>query len=127
MTSEENTRLIKEGEQRLAQAHVQLDLEAIASLLHHDYVIIQPDGRVETREMVLASYRSGDRYWESAAVDQLDVRLYGDAALVIGRWRAKGVNTGQPFNYAARFLSMWIKQDKHWLNVSSQSAEIPVA
>ena len=116
---------LMQAEQQLAQAHVDLDLDTIAALLHRDYVIVQQDSRVETREMILASYRSGDRFWESASVDQLDVRLYGTAALVIGRWQAKGTNAGTQFDYAARFLSMWIKEDGRWQNVSNQSAEIP--
>ena len=33
---------IKEAERKLAAAHVTLDLDIIASLLHPDYVIVQP-------------------------------------------------------------------------------------
>jgi hypothetical protein len=66
-------------------------------LLHEDYVIVQPGGRIETKADVLASYASGERHWDAAAVEQLDVQIYGDAARVVGVWRASGTNAGTPF------------------------------
>lgn len=116
---------VKAAEAQLADAHVRLDIDLIDSLLHPDYVIVQPDGMVETKRQVLASYRSGTRHWDSAKSDQLDVRVYGNMAIVIGRWQAKGRNGSVDFDYAARFLSVWIKQGGRWLNLSSQSTEIP--
>jgi hypothetical protein len=38
---------VAQAEQQLAAAHLQLDLETIEYLLHPDYVIIQPGGKVE--------------------------------------------------------------------------------
>lgn len=111
-------------EQRLAAAHVTLDLHAIDALLHDDYVIVQPGGALESKQDVLASYRSGARFWSRAAVDELDVQLYGDCARVVGRWQAAGANNGAPFNYQARFVSIWVRQGNSWLNLSYASAEI---
>jgi len=56
----------------------------------------------------------------------LDIRLYGQTALVVGVWKAAGCNNGQPFDYAAHFLSIWIKEGNRWLNLASQSTEIQV-
>jgi ketosteroid isomerase-like protein len=115
---------IKAAERQLAAAHLTLDLDTIDRLLHPDYLILQPDGRFETKADVLASYRSGDRHWDTADVDQLDVRLYGSAAIVTGRWQATGVNSGQPFAYAAHFISTWLYEDSRWQNIAYQSSEI---
>lgn len=38
---------VAQAEQQLAAAYLQLDLETIEYLLHPDYVIIQPGGKVE--------------------------------------------------------------------------------
>ena len=115
---------VVEAEKRLARAHLSLDLDIISILLHSDYVIMQPDGTMETRADVLASYQSGDRHWDSAQVDELQVRIYGETAVTTGRWRASGQNAGRPFDYAARFLSVWVKEDGRWQNVTYQSVEI---
>ena len=43
------------AERDLADAHLHLDLAAFDRLLHPDYVIIQPDGRVEDKATTLTS------------------------------------------------------------------------
>lgn len=116
--------LIIQGEQQLAAAHLTLDLALFEHLLHPDYLILQPNGRVESRADVLASYRSGEREWFTAEVDQLEVRLVEKTALVNGRWRATGRNKDAHFNYAARFLSVWVKAAGRWQNVAYQGVEI---
>ena len=115
---------VKAAEEQLADAHVRMDIELIDSLLHPEYVIIQPGGIIETKDQVLKSYRSGIRYWESARSDELDVRVYGEMAIVVGRWQARGWNGSVDFDYTARFLSVWVRQDGRWLNLTSQSTEI---
>lgn len=115
---------VQSFEEQLAQAHVRLDIDLIDSLLHPDYVIVQPGGRVESKAEVLDSYRSGARRWDFARSDQMDVRIYADTAIVIGRWTAKGQNGDFRFDYAARFLSVWLRENGRWLNLTSQSTEI---
>jgi ketosteroid isomerase-like protein len=99
-------------------------LEEIATLLHDDYVIIQPGGRLETKADVLASYASGERHWQSAEIEQLNVKIYGEMARVVGVWKAKGTNAGVTFDYQARFISIWVNVRDEWKNISYASAEI---
>ena len=115
---------VAQAERKLAEAHLQLDLKTIDHLLHPDYVIIQPGGKVETKAEVLASYQTGTRRWNSAQSDQLDIRPYGHMAIVVGRWRASGQYGAERFDYAARFLSIWVKQDGRWQNIGYQATEI---
>ncbi len=106
------------------KAHRDLDLAQIEALMHPDYTRIQPDGAVWDKARTLDSYRSGKRQWDKVAIDQLDIRIYGHAAVVIGRWQAKGVNTGKAFDYAARYTSLWVYEQGRWQMVTDQSTEI---
>jgi len=115
---------VLQAEEALATAHQQLDLDAFARLLHPDYAIIQPGGRIESKADTLASLRAGGRYWEIARSDQLEVRLYGRTAVVIGRWRGKGQNGPQAFDYSARFLAVWVKGPAGWQMVASQATDL---
>lgn len=116
-----------EVERRWARAHQELDLKTIDSVLAEDYVQIKADGSRVDKGAALASYRSGDRRWEIAESDELEVRIYGEAALVIGRWRGKGVNHGEPFDYDARFISLYIYHDDGWKLTAEMSAPLPGA
>ncbi len=111
-------------EQALAKAHLDLDLDIIDDLLHNSYLILQPDGTLENKEELLASYKTGLRKWDTARVDQMTVTSFGDMCRVIGRWSASGTNKGQPFDYQAKFISIWIKEKKAWKNISYHSVEL---
>jgi len=112
------------AECELAAAHLTLDLDVIDRLIHPDYVIVQPGGVIETKADVLASYRSGTRHWEAVRVDELDIRLYQDTAVVVGRWLASGRNGLVSFDYQARFLSVWVRLGGQWQNLAYQATEI---
>ena len=111
-------------EQALAKAHLTLDIEILDSLFHPDYMILQPDGNLERKADVLQSYQSGEGHWDKAELDDLEVTVLGDFARAIGKWSATGVNRGQAFDYQARFISIWIKTEECWRNISYQSVEI---
>ena len=112
------------AEIELSEAHLNLDLDVFNRLLHPDYVIIQPGGVIEGKAETMASLRAGGRLWEIARSDEMDVCIYGDTAVVIGRWRGKGQNAGELFDYSARFLSVWVREDSQWRNVAAQSTPI---
>ncbi len=106
-------------------AHLRLDVPALERLMAPDYVQIGDGGTIVRREQVLASFRSGQRRWDEAHSDEIHVRVYGDfAAVVVGRWRARRANAGRPFDYAARYVSVWIKHDEGWRMVNDQSTPI---
>lgn len=113
------------AERAWTEAHRRGDVETIARLMAEDYCKIESDGSVRDRRQALASYTPETRYWEKAQGDEYVVRVYGDTALVIGRWTARGMRDGVPFDYAARFLSVYVKREGEWKMVAEQSTEIP--
>ena len=115
---------IAAAEQAIAAAHLTLDLAVIERLYHPDFILVQPDGTIEGKADVLASYARGEREWTHAEVDRLSVRVTGDTGIALGRWRARGTNRGADFDYAARFLSVWARADGAWRNIAYQSVEI---
>jgi ketosteroid isomerase-like protein len=115
---------IIEAEEHLAAASLNLDLSVFDQLLHPDYVIVQPGGVIKTKAETMASLASDTRHWQVAGSDEMEVRVYGDTAVVTGRWTGKGQNGDEPFDYQARFLSVWVKENRQWCNVAFQSTPI---
>ena len=113
-----------QAEQTLAAAHLTLDIATIDRLLHPAYLIVQPGGVQETKAQTLASLQSDNRHWDVAESDELAVRLYGDTAVVTGCWRGRGYNGASPFDYRARFLSIWVREGGEWRNVAYMAAEV---
>jgi len=111
-------------EQTWTQAFVEGDLETLERLMHPEYFQVQPNGSLLSKAAFLASFDSGERHWEFALSDEHKVQLFTDAAVLTGRWRAKGVNHGEAFDYAARFVSVYAYLKGTWLIVSDQSTDI---
>jgi ketosteroid isomerase-like protein len=113
-----------EAERRWVQAHRDLDIVTLESMLAEEYVQIRPDGSLVGKTAVLESYRSGNRRWDQADSDQYRVSLFGDVAILVGRWVGRGVNEGEPFDYTARFMTVYVKRDAKWLLVAEQSTPL---
>ena len=113
------------AEEAWTLAHLETDVVALDRLMHRDYTIIKSDGAVWDKETALASYVPGKRDWTEVGSSDHQVRIYGDTAVVIGVWRAKGVNNGEAFDYSARYVSVWVKEGDKIQMVSDQSTEIP--
>jgi ketosteroid isomerase-like protein len=115
---------IAAAETEIARAHLSLDVAVLDRLYHPNFVIFQPDGAVETKAQVLASFASGERAWSFAAVEGVEVTAAESTAVARGVWRAVGVNRGQAFGYAARFLSIWTRDGDGWRNLAYQAVEL---
>ena len=112
------------AERAWVEAHRRLDLNVIEKMLSEDYRQIRGDGKVIGKEEVLSSYSSENRQWDFADSDEYHIRIYGATAVLIGRWRARGINNGLKFDYTARFMTVYVKQRNIWQLVSDQSTEI---
>lgn len=124
VTTDHAKGIIMGAEQALAAAHRTLDIATIDRLLHPDYIIVQPGGLIENKAQTLASFTTGDRHWDMAESDELSVRVVGDTAIVTGRWRGKGRNGSLLFDYQARFLSTWVREEGEWRNIAYMATEI---
>lgn len=105
-------------------AHRTLDPEVLNSILAENYRQIQSDGSVIGKSELLKSYGSGERRWEIAHAGDYEARILGDVALLIGRWRGVGENSGENFDYSARFLAVYHKSEGDWKLVSDVSIPI---
>jgi len=111
-------------EQRWVRAHRELDLDAIEEILADEYLQIRADGTVIGKTEALQSYRSGKRKWDFADSDEYQVVVHGDAVILVGSWRGRGENDGEPFDYAARFMAIYVRRNGEWRLVADQSTPL---
>jgi ketosteroid isomerase-like protein len=112
MVDEEKDLLARERE--WVNAHLDMDLPAIEDILDEEFAQLKPGGTIIGRSELIESYKSGDRYWEIAQSEPVRVQIWGDTGLLFGKWRGKGVNSGQPFDYSAIFLAVYRRRDGRW-------------
>lgn len=109
-----------QAEKEWAQAIVKGDEATVARLEADDITTVQDDGSVTTKKDDLANLKSGDTKYTAIDESDFQVRVYGNAAVVTGRYTAKGTTKGKEFENAGRFTDTWVKRNARWEAVASQ-------
>ena len=101
--------------QEWADAERRGDTASLAGILADDFVGIGPRGFMLTKEQWLARYQSGDLRNASFIVDEVQVRIYGDAAVATGRQTQQGAFQGHDIAGQFRVTQVFVKQQGRWL------------
>jgi len=106
------------------QAIVRKDRAAIAANMAADFRQIGSSGEVETRESFLDDIVSDDLVIDPYTVEEFEVRVYGDAALLSGRTRMTGRYQGKPFNTHYRYIDVYVRTNGQWKVCSVQTTRV---
>jgi ketosteroid isomerase-like protein len=101
------------------------DTKALDMLLASTFVAVEIDGSISSKSEFLASIKDPEYKPSQAVNEQVNVQVYGDAAIVVGIFRIKGVEKGRPYVHRERFTDTWIKHDQTWQCVASHATLIP--
>jgi ketosteroid isomerase-like protein len=87
---------------------------------------VEIDGSVSSKSEFLAGIKAPEYQPSQAINEQISVQVYGNAAVVVGIFRIKGIEKGKPYVHRERFTDTWIKRDQTWQCVASQATLITV-
>lgn len=100
-------------------AMVKLDFATFDRIVSPDWILSTPDGGQQTKAEAVADLKSGKIKFESFKVDELKIRVYGNAAVVFGLTTEKMTFNGQAMNGQNRFTDTFIKRDGKWQCVAT--------
>ena len=107
------------------KAIVRKDRAAIEANMAEDFRQIDGQGMVETKKSFVDDLMSSELRIDPYTVEDFDVRLYGDVALLCGRTRMTGSYQGKPFSSHYRYIDIYVKRDGVWKIVSVQISKMP--
>ena len=81
-------------------------------------------GELRTRSEILKGFQSGSFKYESREISNLNVRVYGDTAVVVGRSIQMGAENGRDYSGDYRFTRVYVKQNGRWVTVALQTTPI---
>jgi ketosteroid isomerase-like protein len=117
---------IKQAERDWATAVVKKDYAVLDRVLADDLAYTHSDGRLDTKQALIDSLRSGKQTYDAAEHQSIDVKMLGkDVALVRGRVRMTAAAGGKPA-VPANFSMLRVYQLKggKWQMVGHQSARL---
>ena len=96
------------------------DVPALERVLSPDWLIIDSDGHLISREQFLRLLRSGELSHSAMQSSDLRVRVYGDSAVITALANGHGSYRGQAFDFAERSTDVWIWTNGRWLCAFTQ-------
>jgi ketosteroid isomerase-like protein len=111
-------------EKELADAWAKRDVAFFDRVIADDFTWTAPYGIVSTKAQSLATLKSGEDVVTSWVVDEMKVRVYGDAAVVTGRSTIKETYKGEDVSGQYRWTDTWVKRAGRWQCVAGHSSEI---
>jgi ketosteroid isomerase-like protein len=106
------------------QAVLHGDVTALDRMTSDDYTFITLRGELRTKSDILKGFASGSFHYESRQISDLNVRVYGDSAVVNGRSVQKGMENGKDYSGDYRFTRVYVKDKGRWLTVALQTTLI---
>ena len=117
--------LLRGIEERLATAWVEGDRSFIEQILADDWSVTDLTGHILKRAEVLEeAFGSKDRQIVSMRIDQINVRPFGDWAIVTGRTQAAGKYKGEVSEVTLRFTDVFAYREGNWQAIASQATLI---
>jgi ketosteroid isomerase-like protein len=110
---------------RWDQAIVAKDRAAIEANMAEDFRQIDGAGNVETKASFVEGLVDPALAIEPYTVEEFEVRLYGDVALLSGRTRMTGRYDGKPFKTHYRYIDVYVRRGAAWKIVSVQISKLP--
>ena len=117
------TRELTRIEQQLATTYKKGDCDGWAAMLAPDWSVIHITGEVITRAQAVATCKSGETPIASVEIDDLSVRVFGDAAVVTGRTTATTAGRS-PITVRLRFTDVFVRRSGKWLVVASHATRL---
>ena len=106
--------------QEYVDAFMNADVDWYREHLAEDFVCIESDGSVLSKQEFLASTVKGPDVADYK-LDHVDVRIYGNTALVqaTGLWTREDGSMGM-----SRYIDVYVKQREQWKTVSAQISRV---
>lgn len=115
---------VKNEELNLAKLLVKGDWDAYAAHLSDEYVRTGSAGEVENKSEVLAAYRAGKNTPLDVIPEELDVRIFGETAILTGHISTLVRQNGRVTTAFTRITEIFVRQNRQWLVAGTQYTRV---
>jgi ketosteroid isomerase-like protein len=94
-------------------------------IIAEDWVATDDKGKTLTREQYISQTNANPDVVQSNENFDMQVRVYGNTAVVTGGLAEKGTRNGAAYSDTYRWTDVFVKRGGHWQAVVSQWAKVP--
>lgn len=126
MGAEKSAEAVKAAEKTWATATVADDEAALNKVLANDLTYTHSTGDTDNKTVFMSNLKSGARKYLKIDHEKMDVRLYGNTAVLTADAQiATSMNGGAPAPAHLHWLHVYIFEGGHWQLVAHQSLRLP--
>ena len=115
---------VRHVQNELIRAYMENDPAGLDRLLAVEYTFTDDLGSVVNKGQILRSFRSGERRIFSYKLQDDEVRVYGNAAVMTYRYASKETYKGKDDSCECRITRVFVKKNGHWQIVAGQETRI---
>ncbi|MFB3906212.1 MAG: nuclear transport factor 2 family protein [Acidobacteriota bacterium] len=116
---------VEQAERGWAEAVVAGDLAALEKTLADDLIYTHSNGLTDNKTDYIGKLRSAQTRYLSVDYDSMDVRVYGNAAVVHSKARIKAQTTTAAIDSNLVMLHVWLKSGETWKLAAHQTTKLP--
>ncbi len=103
-------------------AQLQRDSKALQALLSDRYVYTDYDGTIMNKVQFLEDNKDPDYKPTVVTNEDVEVIIYSDVAIVIGKYHTKGTYRDKPFDHWGRFTDTWVFENNNWRCIATHTS-----
>ena len=116
---------VKAAEKSWATATVAGDEATLRQVLADDLTYTHSNGEIDTKAVFIGNLKSGARKYHKVNHESMDVRLYGNTAVLSATAQVEtSQKGGSPSPAHLRFIHVWLFQNGRWQMVAHQSLRL---
>jgi len=106
-----------------SEAEVKRDIGYLDQLFAKDFDVFNARGHFN-KEQMLQSIKDPDLTFTELHSDNIQVRLYGNVAVMTDHVTARGLAKGKAFSRESRFVRIFVREHRKWQAVLAQSTPL---
>lgn len=115
---------VEQAERGWAKAVVAADLAALDKIFTDDLIYTHSNAVIDHKADYIRKLRSGEMKYQSIDYESMEVRVYGDAAVVHSKARIKAQTTSS-VDFKALMLHVWVRSSGEWRLAAHQTTRLP--
>ena len=107
-----------------AEARLKRDSSFATQIEADDFTVVWPDGQIINKEDDVKSYEADGAVFSEFKITDLNVRFYGETAIVVGQGSIKGHTPTKDLSGSYVWTDTFVKQNSGWKAVDSQVTSV---
>jgi len=115
---------LKKIQHQWADARLKRDSSFATQIEAEDFTVVWPDGQIINKQDDVKSYEADGAVFSEFKITDLDVRCYGETAIVVGQGSIKGHTPTKDLSGRYVWTDTFVKQSGAWKAVASQVTSV---